>query len=231
MDRKQKKSPPDAKNGHTGDRILDEAEILFARKGYHGVSIREITNAARCNLAAVNYHFGNKQNLYLEVFRSRWMPRAMQLNASFRKTLKSNAAITPSTVIQSLARAFLDGPLTDTERRRHHQLISGELAQPTEAFELMADQVLQPLFNNLLDDLQAAMPEETEDEQMALNAFSILAMVLYFNLARPFISRFTGYRIDDDFNTRVVDHIVDFSLNGLASSRREAAATRKEAHR
>ena len=214
---KSPKRVPGTKNGRTRDRILDKAEILFARKGYHGVSIREITNAADCNLAAVNYYFGKKQNLYLEVFKARWLPRAAQVNATFRKTLKSNGDMTPSAVIQSLARAFLDGPLSDSERQRHHQLISGELAQPTEAFELVADQVLQPLFNRLLKDLQAAMPAETGGQQLALNAFSILAMVLYFNLARPFISRFTGYRIDDDFNNRLVNHIVDFSLNGLSA--------------
>ena len=221
MDKKQNKGQSGAKNGHTRDRILDEAESLFARKGYHGVSVRNITGAAGCNLAAVNYHFGNKQNLYLEVFRSRWLPRASQVNSSFRKTLKANGDITPSTVIQSLAQAFLDGPLTDAERKRHHQLISGELAQPTEAFELVADQVLQPLFNRLLDDLQAAMPEEKDGEQLALNAFSILAMVLYFNLARPFISRFTGYAVDDNFKARLVNHIVNFSLHGLSDKSKE----------
>lgn len=219
---KQKAGLCGAKNGNTRDRILDEAENLFARKGYHGVSVREITNAADCNLAAVNYHFGNKQNLYLEVFRSRWLPRASQVNASFRKALKANGDITPSVVIQSLAQAFLDGPLTDAERKRHHQLISGELAQPTEAFELVADQVLQPLFNRLLEDLQAAMPGEKDGEQLALNAFSILAMVLYFNLARPFISRFTGYAIDENFKARLVTHIVNFSLHGLSENPKEA---------
>ena len=210
------------KNGQTRDRILDEAEVLFARKGYHAVSVREITAAAACNLAAVNYHFGNKQNLYLEVFRSRWLPRASRVHQSFRKSLAANGTITPSAVVQSLAQAFLEGPMTDAERKRHHQLISGELAQPTEAFELVADQVLQPLFNNLLDDLRDAMPHELESEQLALNAFSILAMVLYFNLARPFISRFTGYAFDENFKTRLVNHIVDFSLNGLAANPKES---------
>mgnify|MGYP000128516938 CR=1 FL=1 len=100
---KSPKRVPGTKNGRTRDRILDKAEILFARKGYHGVSVREITNAADCNLAAVNYHFGKKQNLYLEVFRSRWLPRAAQVNATFRRTLKSNGDMTPSAVIQSLA--------------------------------------------------------------------------------------------------------------------------------
>ena len=210
-----------AKNDCTKERILDEAEALFALRGYDAVSVREITGAASCNLAAVNYHFGNKHNLYLEVFRSRWLPRAVRIQKCFRESLASNGALTPSTVVESLAQAFIEGPLSEEERKRHHQLISGELAQPTEAFELVADQVLQPLFNKLLDDLQAAMPDETDGEQLALNAFSILAMVLYFNLARPFISRFTGYVIDDNFKARLVDHIVNFSLHGLAANLKE----------
>jgi AcrR family transcriptional regulator len=53
----------------TKERILDTAEVLFAQKGYRAVSVREITSAARCNLAAVNYHFGKKENLYLEPCR------------------------------------------------------------------------------------------------------------------------------------------------------------------
>ena len=46
MLKKQKKGPSGKKNGHTRDRILDEAESLFARKGYHGVSVREITGTS-----------------------------------------------------------------------------------------------------------------------------------------------------------------------------------------
>ena len=51
------------KNTISRERLLDEAEALFAKKGFHAVTIREITQAAHCNLAAVNYYFGNKENL------------------------------------------------------------------------------------------------------------------------------------------------------------------------
>ena len=57
--------PNETPTAETRERILVEAETLFAEKGYEAVSIREITGAAECNLAAVNYHFGTKQNLYL----------------------------------------------------------------------------------------------------------------------------------------------------------------------
>jgi AcrR family transcriptional regulator len=209
------------KNELTRDRLLDEAEDLFAQRGYHAASVREITKSADSNLAAVNYHFGNKQNLYLEVFRSRWMPRASRIQTSFRESLKNCGTPTPNRVIQTFARAFLEGPMSDEERSRHLKLISGELAQPTEAFELIVEQVFRPLFGNLLKDLRSVMPDTIDEKQMILNVFSILSMVLYFNFARPLIASFVGGEDGDDLRTRFVDHIVQFSLNGVDAGAEE----------
>ncbi len=47
--------------------ILEVATELFARHGFEGASIRNIAKAAGVNLAAINYHFQNKQNLYFSV--------------------------------------------------------------------------------------------------------------------------------------------------------------------
>lgn len=55
----------------TKERILSAAEELFARHGFAGASLRQVTSAANVNLAAVNYHFGSKDNLINEVFRRR----------------------------------------------------------------------------------------------------------------------------------------------------------------
>lgn len=48
----------------TQEKILDSAEKLFARRGFHGVSIREITSAAGVDVALANYHFGSKRDLF-----------------------------------------------------------------------------------------------------------------------------------------------------------------------
>ena len=59
----------------TRDRLLDEAERLFARTGVQGTTIREITTAAeQRNVSAVNYHFGSRQGLLLEVLARRGGP-------------------------------------------------------------------------------------------------------------------------------------------------------------
>jgi AcrR family transcriptional regulator len=55
----------------TKDRILAAAEELFAQHGFAGTSLRQVTGRADVNIAAVNYHFGSKENLINEVFRRR----------------------------------------------------------------------------------------------------------------------------------------------------------------
>jgi len=58
----------------TKDRILDAAEALFMAQGFEATSLRELTTAASVNLAAVNYHFGSKEELFETVLRRRLDP-------------------------------------------------------------------------------------------------------------------------------------------------------------
>ena len=203
------------KNDITKERLLNEAEALFAQKGYDTVSIREITAVAHCNLAAVNYHFSNKQNLYLEVFRSRWVPRAKRLQEYFRKSLAAQDSPSPTAVAKSLAEAFLVGPLSDEERQRHHQLMARELGHPTEAFELVAEQVIRPFFKGLAGSLRSFMPEGLSEERLMLNILSMFATVLYFSFAHVAVTRITGHEYDAAFKARLVEHITEFSVKGL----------------
>jgi len=206
------------KHDLTKERLLNEAEALFAQKGYNAVSIREITTAAGCNVAAINYHFSSKQNLYLEVFRARWVPRARRVQEYFRRSLAAHGATSPTAVTQALAEAFLVGPLSDEERQRHYQLMTRELGQPTEAFELVADEVMRPFFKELADMLRPAMPEGEGKEDLMLNILSIFAAVLYFNFARAAVTRITGREYDQAFKARLIKHIVEFSMKGLGGT-------------
>ncbi|MCF8144005.1 MAG: CerR family C-terminal domain-containing protein [Deltaproteobacteria bacterium] len=200
------------------DRILDEAEALFAEKGFHAVTVREITQAAHCNLAAVNYHFGNKQNLYVEVFKTRWMPRARRVQACFKEVLSAQHGRSLAGIVHALAEAFLKGPLTDEERLRHSQLMIREMAKPGLATDMLVDEVITPFFGELVVLLGPYLPENADRESVMLDIVSIFAMVIYFNFARLPVMRVTGEEYDDTFKERLVEHIVRFCLTGLDMS-------------
>lgn len=73
----------------TKDRILGAAEELFAQQGFAATSLRQVTSRADVNIAAVNYHFGSKENLVNEVFRRRMdemsARRLLQLQTATRE--------------------------------------------------------------------------------------------------------------------------------------------------
>ena len=207
---------------NTRDRILDEAEILFARKGYRAVSIREIIQVAHCNLAAVNYHFGQKRNLYLEVFRSRWIPRAKRVQEAFRESLAKESSRSLDTIVRILTQAFIQGPLTEEERHLHHQLMAREQAEPSEALELIVREAMQPFFTELAQLLQSVLPESMEDDAVRLSLLSMFSQILYFSFARAAVTRITGHEYDRAFKAHLSDHIVRFCLHGLGSVRKEA---------
>lgn len=69
----------------TKRKILDVANTLFAKKGFATTSIRDIATEANVNVAAVNYHFQNKHNLYHELFLNCKYELDNQLSTSLEK--------------------------------------------------------------------------------------------------------------------------------------------------
>src|SRR5258706_14091939 len=64
----------DAMSADTKTRILDAAEQLFMEHGFEATSLRQLTSSAAVNLAAVNYHFGSKEELFQAVLTRRLDP-------------------------------------------------------------------------------------------------------------------------------------------------------------
>ena len=78
----------------TKSRILDAAEELFMEHGFEATSLRLITTAANVNLAAVNYHFGSKEELFQAVLTRRLDPMnqdRMQLLSAYEADSGVNA--------------------------------------------------------------------------------------------------------------------------------------------
>src|SRR6476660_2306183 len=87
----------------TKDRILGAAEELFAAQGFASTSLRQVTSRADVNIAAVNYHFGSKDNLVNEVFRR----RMDEMSAERLNALQQARAASPGELEPVLA-AFVE---------------------------------------------------------------------------------------------------------------------------
>src|ERR1700676_4403711 len=88
----------------TREKLLDVAGRVFADRGYQAATVREICVRAGANVAAVNYHFGDKLGLYAEVLQQ--SIRAAQMDA-VRNALERTAP--PEEILRAVIRARLQG--------------------------------------------------------------------------------------------------------------------------
>ena len=97
----------------TKERILGAAEELFALHGFSGTSLRQVTGRADVNIAAVNYHFGSKENLVNEVFRRRMDAMSGQRLDQLRRALAEHPG-----ELEPILAAFVE-PALDLAQDRH----------------------------------------------------------------------------------------------------------------
>ena len=99
---------------NTKDRILSAAEDLFAVHGFSATSLRQVTSRADVNIAAVNYHFGSKENLVNEVFRRRMDDMSNKRLAGLRLAIEKDSGN-----LEDILRSFIEPPLALTLDRQH----------------------------------------------------------------------------------------------------------------
>ncbi|HUO95303.1 MAG TPA: TetR family transcriptional regulator [Steroidobacteraceae bacterium] len=141
------------------ERLLDAAERLFAQRGYHGVSIRDITEAAGADVALVNYHFGGKRALLTRVFER----RAEILN---RERMERLEAVQPGADgrldLEAVVNAFMEPLILRSARGgREWKSYFALVAQVNNSPELsvLMTRHFDPVVHKFIDVLKAALPE------------------------------------------------------------------------
>ena len=94
-----------AESARTQARILDRAERLFARKGYRGVSLRELASAAGVRPFTIQHHFGSKLGLYQAVLH-RWDGEVLERLSRITREGSDLAAVVEA-VVDELFEFFL----------------------------------------------------------------------------------------------------------------------------
>ena len=141
------------------ERILDAAEQRFARHGFYGVSLREITQAARVDVALVGYHFGGKRELFTAVFER----RAALLNRERLELLEAvrRAALPGAPSLEAIVNAFTQPLLERAARggagwKSYFALIAYVDNSPE--FGPMMTRHFDPLVERLIAVLREALP-------------------------------------------------------------------------
>jgi len=100
-------SPPEGENPQgTRERLLEAAEFLIGERGFKITSLRDVTERAEANVAAVNYYFGSKDGLYVAVFESRFRKvNAIRLRMlDEAELLAGNHPVPPRVLLDALLR-------------------------------------------------------------------------------------------------------------------------------
>jgi TetR/AcrR family transcriptional regulator, regulator of cefoperazone and chloramphenicol sensitivity len=199
--------------------LLAAASEVFAEKGYHDATIVEICERAKVNGAAVNYHFGDKETLYIEAWRH-----------SFSQSLKAHP---PDGGVSEDARPEerLRGQVVALLRRiadennKEFLIVHRELANPTGLLEEVMRKDLRPLRDKMETLVREILGPRASDMQVRFCAIGVVSQCISPMLVRRTEKTRSQGKDDspgiDDIDS-YANHVVKFSLAGIHAIREEA---------
>jgi len=200
----------------TYERLSEIAAKLFSEKGYAQTSVRDITTAAECNLAAVNYHFGSKEKLYEEIFRqmmTRW--RQERIHA----VEMVMAEIETENILEHLLRTFaftFVGQFTGSQENGQNatNLFMREIMDPHLPPETFAREIALPTKRVLGQALRQICPQLLEVQiQACLHSF--LGQLIHAIHVRRFLGDEKDSQAPFDDLKSFMEHIVRFTAAGI----------------
>jgi AcrR family transcriptional regulator len=191
-------------------RLIDAAEQLFAEHGWNGVSIRTIANAADVSLAALNYHFGEKENLLAEIFAARARPIAEK-----RMRLLTEVNANPSATLEDVIEAFLRPALATGAENRMFARLRARLATEPEAF---SRRILSDAFDEssrlCIEGLRQRLPSLPE-EALYWRFHFLMGTMVYTMADSGRIQSLTNGSCDPGDVDAALRHIVPFLAAGF----------------
>jgi TetR/AcrR family transcriptional regulator, regulator of cefoperazone and chloramphenicol sensitivity len=214
----RKRPAPAVSEENTRDRILSAAGEVFAEQGFDGATIRAITERAGVNVAAVNYHFRDKAELYARV-----VVDACAARAAWREAMAA-AADSPEERLRSLIGHFVEYLLDPERPDWRRRLMAREMANPTAALDELVEKNIRPLRDEfLMPTLRQLTAGRFSQRQLSYIGASIMAQCHYYLQSRPIIERLNpGFKIGDSEIREIAEHIARFSLAALAELTRQA---------
>jgi TetR/AcrR family transcriptional regulator, regulator of cefoperazone and chloramphenicol sensitivity len=190
-------------------RLLEAAEEIFAEKGFTATTIRELAERANVNIAAINYHFGDKERLYIEAVKY-----AHECSGKHQPQAELPPGTPPVEKLKQFIREITTN-MTAPARHSSLQLLMRELNHPTAAAREVVREYIQPVAFTLRGIIQELAPQLPESHRLMIG-FSIIGQVLFYRQNRPVSELIFGKDHVDQLSTeQIADHVTQFTLAAL----------------
>src|SRR5580704_2404132 len=207
----------------TRTKLLDAAGQGFAESGFQAATVREICARAGVNIALVNYHFGDKLELYTEVLRH-------SVGASGNGVINQAMASTapPQEAFRELIHAMLLRVCRGDRPGWHFQLMMHEFAQPTPAMAIVIDETMRPVYDRFRELIGHMLDLPPEHDRVRLSTHSVISRVVHYKHAGHIVSRvWPDLELNPERIEQIANHITDFSLAGIRHTAPAPAKKRK----
>ena len=201
----------------TRTRILHVAAEVFADFGFERATVRVICERASVNVAAINYHFGDKENLYIEVLKY-CKALAFEKYPSDQDTKKTDP---PEIKLKAFIRSFVFRILNEGSSSLFGRLVSREYIEPTGALDMLIEEAIRPTFALLAEIVGELLGRKAPAMTVRMCCASVVSQCLFFLYARHALARlFPGQQFGTAEMENIADHITSFSLSAIQDFRK-----------
>jgi len=204
----------------TKDRILTVACEVFAEKGYHDATVEEICKRAETNIAAVNYHFGSKDQLYAEV----WRHAFDVAHEAYPPEGGLGPAAAPEERLRGTIHSLVVKTIDPGRIGHAGKILLREMVTPTDVIKQVKHDALEPMHERMNRLMTELLGPRASRDQILLCEMSVLHQCVAIGI-RLFKGMMPSHmRLEMPVEVLVemlTDHITLFSLAGIQAVREQ----------
>lgn len=192
-------------------RLLDTASELFAAKGFTGVSVRDVTIAAKVNVSAVSYYYNGKDGLYQAVVEHQLQPIK-----EAAETAKNAVDLSPAEKIKlymyQMARTYEQRPLLS-------KLMSSEILNPTPQVAPIIEKHIAPIILFVRDTLQSGIDsgEFRPDLDVTYAEIALAGIINFYFISEPIHQKLQTVTLNQ---AQYIEHACQLYLDGIRNPQR-----------
>ena len=200
----------------TRERLLRAAAAVFGEVGYRRATVRDICSRAEANVAAVNYHFGDKDGLYAEVVRS-GIARGLE---KYPVDMGVPPDATAEQRLLGFVRSFLYRTLGQGEHACSGRVMLWEMVEPTPVLDALYRERIRFLYSKLESIVRDLLGEAATPQRVAMGCASVLGQCTFYRLGESLLSKLQPgptTNLPPERIEALAEHITRFSAAGLRS--------------